>query len=79
VEIIFSRHAKRRARLYKIPLSLIKNIIAGENLRNGKQDIIKDVAGFNYSLKIIVSVKKDLATVITNYPIKKGFKNESLL
>ncbi len=44
------------------------------NLRQGEQEIIRDVVGFQYPLKIVVSIEKDAATVITNYPLKKGRK-----
>jgi hypothetical protein len=74
MKIIFSRHAKRRARLYKIPEPVVSTIVAGMNIRRGEQTIIKDVPGFRYPLKIVVSVTGDTATVITNYPLKKGRK-----
>ena len=72
VGINISRHAKRRAKLYGIPESMVLDIISGENLTQGEHEIIRSVAGFKYPLKIVVSVEKDTATVITNYPLKKG-------
>ena len=42
------------------------------NLRQGEHEIIQDVADFQYPLKIVVSVAGETATVITNYPLKKG-------
>lgn len=72
MKIKFSRHAKRRASLYKIPESIISTILIGMNLRQGEHEIIQDVAGFQYPLKIVVSVAGETATVITNYPLKKG-------
>jgi hypothetical protein len=74
MKITFSRHAKRRAKLYEIPESIITGILTNINLHQGEQEIIKDVEGFKYPLKIIVSVEKDLTTVITNYLLKKGRK-----
>lgn len=71
MDIKFSRHAKRRAKLYGIPESTVINILADMNLYQGKHEIIKDVGGFMYPLKIVVSVEKDTITVITNYPMKK--------
>ena len=68
----FSRHAKRRASLYKIPESIISTILTGMNLRQGEDEIIRNVSGFPHPLKIVVSVAGDTATVITNYPLKKG-------
>jgi hypothetical protein len=72
MEIKFSRHAKRRAKLYRIAESTVTAILANMNLHQGEHEIIKDVAGIAYPLKIVVSVEKDTITVITNYPLKKG-------
>ena len=72
MKIKFSRHAKRRASLYKIPESIISTILTGMNLRQGEHEIIQVVAGFRYPLKIVVSADGETATVITNYPLKKG-------
>jgi len=44
------------------------------HLSQGEHEIIKDVVGFEYPLKIIVSVEEDTTTVISNYPLKKGRK-----
>ena len=35
-------------------------------------NLIRDVAGFKYPIKIVVSVDNNMITVITNYPLKKG-------
>lgn len=68
----FSRHAKRRARLYNISDSTVTDILTNMNLGQGEHEIIRDVPGFRYPLKIVVSVEEDKVTVITNYPLKKG-------
>jgi hypothetical protein len=68
----FSRHAKRRAKLYGIAESKVTDILASMNFHQGEHEIIKDVADIEYPLKIVVSVEKDTITVITNYPLKKG-------
>ena len=73
MDIIFSRHAKRRAKLYGIPESTVTDILANMNLHQGEHEIIKDI-GQKYPLKIVVSVEKDTLSVITNYPLKKGRK-----
>jgi len=73
MEIKFSRHAKRRAKLYRIAESTVTDILADMNLHQGGQEIIKDI-GLEYPLKIVVSVEKDTVRVITNYPLKKGRK-----
>ncbi len=74
MEIKFSRHAKRRAKLYEISETTITAILTNMNLHQGEHEIIKHVSGFNYSLKIVVSVEEKLMTVITTYPLKKGRK-----
>lgn len=74
MEIKFSRHAKRRAKLYGISESMVIDILRNMNLHQGEHEVIKDVPGFKYPLKIVVSVEEDLITVVTNYPLKKGRK-----
>ena len=48
------------------------DILTSMNLGRGEHEIIKNVPGFKYPLKVVVSVKGDTLTVITNYPLKKG-------
>jgi hypothetical protein len=72
VKVKFSRHAKRRARLYEIPESTIEKILADSELNDGEHELIRDIAGFKYPIKIVISVENDIMTVITNYPLKKG-------
>ena len=74
MKIKFSRHAKRRASLYKIPESMVSVILTSMDLKQGQHEIIRDVPGLRYPLKIVVSIAGDTATVITNYPMKKGWK-----
>lgn len=72
VKVKFSRHAKRRAKLYEIPESTIKKILADSKLNDGEHELIRDITGFEYPIKIVISVENDIMTVITNYPLKKG-------
>jgi hypothetical protein len=74
MDIKFSRHAKRRAKLYGISETIIMDILRNINLHQGENVIIKDIHGFKYPLKIVVSVKEDLITIETSYPLKKGRK-----
>ena len=74
MNIKFSRHAKRRAKLYGIAESSVTTILAKMNLLQGEHEIVKNVSDISYPLKIVVSVEKDTVTVITNYPLKKGRK-----
>jgi hypothetical protein len=72
VKIKFSRHAKRRAKLYSIQESIVAQLILEANLTEGEHEIIRNVPGFKYPLKIIASLDGEVVTVITNYPLKRG-------
>jgi hypothetical protein len=72
MKIVFSRHAKRRAKLYNIEESTISDILMRKHLSQGEQVIVQDTRGMQYPLKIVVSVENDTATVISSYPLKKG-------
>jgi predicted transcriptional regulator len=74
MEIKFSRHAKRRAKLYKIPESTVLRILEGKDFNQGNREIVENVEGFKYPLKIIIAVENDILTVEINYPLKKGRK-----
>ncbi|MCX6338644.1 MAG: DUF4258 domain-containing protein [Candidatus Aureabacteria bacterium] len=74
MKIKFSRHAQKRSKLYAISESIIKRLLSNMDLKEGEHEIIREVAGFKYPLKIIVVVEKDSATVITTYPLKKRRK-----
>jgi len=51
VEIRFSRHAKRRGKLYRISESTVLEILEGRELTQGKHEIIQNIEGFTYPLK----------------------------
>jgi sulfur carrier protein ThiS len=70
--IKISRHGKRRAKLYNIPESTMEEILKDLDLQDGEHEAIKDVQGFKYPIKIVVSVEGNILTVSTNYPLKKG-------
>jgi hypothetical protein len=44
--IKFSRHAKRRAKLYKIPESTVKKILKNLDLADGEHETIRDIANW---------------------------------
>lgn len=69
--IRFSRHAKRRAKLYNIPEPTVEQLITEAKLTDADHEIIADVPGFAYPLKIVASLDGGVVTVITNYPLKK--------
>ena len=52
----FSRHAKRRAKLYKIPESAIRKILETTDWHEGEYELVKDIAGFKFPIKIVVVV-----------------------
>ena len=70
--IKFSRHAKRRANLQNIPELTVEEILRSLDLHDGEHELIRDIPGFKYPIKIILSVESNIMTVITNYPLKKG-------
>ena len=72
MEIKLSRHARRRAKLYGISPSTISEVLTGTTLSQGGQEIVDDVEGLAYPLKIVVSIEGDVATVVTAYPVKRG-------
>ena len=74
MQIKFSRHAKRRAKLYNISENIIITLLRDTELTDGEHQIIKNIKGFKYPLKIVVAVEGKTITVVTNYPLKKGRK-----
>jgi len=72
LKVYFSRHAKRRSKLYNIPEETIREILLNKGLQQGRQEFVEVVNGFYYPIKIVVKVEDELVTVITNYPFKKG-------
>lgn len=74
MKIKFSRHAKRRVKLYEIPESTIIKILEEKELSQGTHEIIENTKGFKYPLKIVINLEDDIITVITSYPLKKGRK-----
>jgi len=47
-------------------------MLADLDLSDGDHELIRNVSGFKYPIKIVVSVESNVMTVITNYPLKKG-------
>jgi len=74
VKIKFSRHAKRRIKLYKISESAITKLISKAVLRQGKQEIIENIHGVELPIKVVFNVTGNDLIVITAYPLKKGKK-----
>ncbi len=82
MEIIFSRHAKRRAKLYNIDIEDITEIIYSSGIKETKKEheieIIDDrfLRKYGLPMKIVVKKEGEQIIVITNYPLKRG-RNEN--
>jgi hypothetical protein len=74
VKIKFSRHAKRRAKLYKIPEGIVEIIIENCSLPEGNYEIVRDVKGFKYPIKVVIAIEENVYTIVTNYPLKRRKK-----
>ena len=85
IEIEFSRHSKRRMKLYDIDENDIINAINDYFLKNkllyGRHDILNESlsAKYTYPVKIIFSVENEKIIVISVFPFKRGYKNEDIL
>lgn len=76
--VYFSRHAKRRCKLYKIDAVDVENSII-EHLQNvvyqpGHHEIVIAAlaAKYKFPLKIVFEIETQGCTVITAYPLKKS-------
>jgi hypothetical protein len=80
IRIKFSRHSKRRMRLYAISESTVEAIIerhiSSAGILYGKNEFVdhqtKSRVGF--PIKVVYSLEKNHAVVITAYPLKRGKK-----
>ena len=85
IEIEFSRHSKRRMKLYDIDENDIINAINDYFFKNkllyGMHDILNESlsAKYIYPVKIIFSVENEKIIVISVFPFKRGYKNEDIL
>ena len=71
MKIKFSRHAKRKSKLYKISLSVIKNILKNKKCLLENMKLQKKQKDKKFPIKIVINVENDITIVITNYPLKK--------
>ena len=61
--------------MYNISESIILKVLEGKDLsRQGTHEIVEDVEGFKYPLKVVAAVENDIITIVTAYPLKKGRK-----
>ena len=73
MSIIFSRHAKRRMKLYQIPEKVIIDIVSNLT-KQGKHELVTQIPEFDYPIKIICKVEGKEIIIITVYPLKRGLK-----
>jgi hypothetical protein len=82
-KVIFSRHAKRRMKLYRISEADVMAVLATgyrDNYPSDRFTYTKDMPGFQYPLKVIVQKEGDACTIITAYPLKRReMKHEGVI
>lgn len=77
MEYYFSRHAKRRAKLYNLDLDDIVEILGSSDLKNFENFIQNEIIDsrfsdkYGYPLKIIFRKEELKIIIITNYPLKR--------
>ena len=73
MKIIFSRHVKKRIKLYSISEEIIDEIISKKPpQKQGKNILIQPVEGIRYPVKVIANRHNDTVVIITAYPLKRG-------
>ena len=78
--IQYSRHAKRRMKLYKITetdiSSIIENWVTAQKIFEEKHEIISNeiIRQQRYPIKVVFSCDCEKIVVITAYPLKKELK-----
>ncbi|MDP6631692.1 MAG: DUF4258 domain-containing protein [Kiritimatiellia bacterium] len=70
-QILFSRHAKRRMRLYKISQDDVAGMLPSTDTL-GRQAITRRLTEHKYPIKVVYEVQNESTVVITAYPVKKG-------
>ena len=72
MKIRFSRHAKRRMKLYNISEYTVTEILKNAKVvSNRKQEIVKNVQSSELPIKIVFDVRDDNITIITVFPLKQ--------
>lgn len=72
VKVKFTRHAKRRIKLYGLSEDIVCQILLERDLASGHHEIIRKTDHHLYPLKIIFSKEAGTLIVISAYPLKKG-------
>ena len=71
MNVKFSRHARRRAKLYKLPISYIEKLLSEGTWNEGRNEWIINLPEVKLPVKIVFDVKEGQIVVITNYPLKR--------
>lgn len=79
LRIQFSRHARRRAKLYGIVEQDIVDIVNEKIIEQDRIEIIVNLDKYTHAIKVIAARSGEDVMIITCYPLKKGLKNESIL
>lgn len=72
MNIRISRHASRRLKLYKMDVGVIDTIIQQASHDPGRHEIVHEISGFRYPIKIVYTVEGAEVTLITAFPLKRG-------
>lgn len=75
--IKYTRHAKRRTKLYKISDAEIKTVIKqGKKIQDseGKLEFVQNVNKRKLPLKVVCKMVDNDYLIITCYPLKKGIR-----
>ncbi len=72
MKIHFSRHARRRMKLYKIPADGVTGAIEDSDRAQGHHEVVQPFTGFALPIKIVYEVEGETITVVTAYPLKRG-------
>jgi len=73
-EVRFSRHARRRMKLYNISENIVIEFISESISTIGRHVLVRKVAEHALPIKIVVEAKVNEIVVITAYPLKRGLK-----
>ena len=70
--IHYSRHARRRIKLYNIPANGVTAAIDECDRSQGHHEVVLPFTGFSLPIRIVYEVEGETITVVTAYPLKRG-------
>lgn len=75
LRIRFSRHARRRMKLYNILEETVTAMVQEADRESGRHKVVKEASGFSLPLKVVFDVETaENAIVITAYPVRRTGK-----